>query len=217
MLLFLRLPEFLWAEAVSTACFTQNRSIIHARYNKTPYELLHNRKPNVEYFNVFGSLCYPTNNRDDLEKMKLKQTLASLLVIRKHLEGLEFTINEPKRLWKLDMASEHDSLEPVSQRFINDDSSAESMNTPFKEDLDKLFRPMYDEYFEKKSFNMPINFDAQQVHNHEDSSSTFLIDIEAHEAPPIVTTSKEQTSLTSLTEADEFYQEDSAKYVVNSV
>ncbi|GJT27333.1 retrovirus-related pol polyprotein from transposon TNT 1-94 [Tanacetum coccineum] len=48
MLIFSRLPEFLWAEAISTACFTQNRSIIHTRYNKTPYELLHDRKPNVE-------------------------------------------------------------------------------------------------------------------------------------------------------------------------
>ncbi|GJR93118.1 integrase, catalytic region, zinc finger, CCHC-type containing protein [Tanacetum coccineum] len=72
MLIFSRLPEFLWAEAVSTACFTQNRSIIYTRHNKTPYELLHGRKPNVEYFHVFGSLCYPTNDRDDLGKMKPK-------------------------------------------------------------------------------------------------------------------------------------------------
>nr|GFA81228.1 retrovirus-related Pol polyprotein from transposon TNT 1-94 [Tanacetum cinerariifolium] len=50
-----------------------------------------------------------------------------------------------------DMASEHDSLEPVSQRFIDDDSSAKSMNTPSKEDLDNLFGPMYEEYFEKIS------------------------------------------------------------------
>ncbi|GJW66848.1 hypothetical protein Tco_0121272 [Tanacetum coccineum] len=91
------------------------------------------------------------------------------------------------------------------------------MNTPFKEDLDNLFRPMYDEYFEKKSFNMPINFDAQQVHNHEDSSSTFLIDIEAHEAPPIVTTSEEQNSPISLNKADEFYQEDSAELDGNTL
>ncbi|GKF47296.1 retrovirus-related pol polyprotein from transposon TNT 1-94, partial [Tanacetum coccineum] len=34
MLIFSRLPEFLWAEAVATACFTQNKSIIHTRYNK---------------------------------------------------------------------------------------------------------------------------------------------------------------------------------------
>nr|GEZ08900.1 integrase, catalytic region, zinc finger, CCHC-type, peptidase aspartic, catalytic [Tanacetum cinerariifolium] len=71
-LVFSRLLEFLLAEAVATACFTQNRSITHTRYNKTPYELLHGRKLNVEYFHVFGSICYPTNNRDDIEKMKPK-------------------------------------------------------------------------------------------------------------------------------------------------
>nr|GEV84398.1 Gag-Pol polyprotein [Tanacetum cinerariifolium] len=77
------------------------------------------------------------------------------------------------------------------------------MNTPSKEDLDNLFGPIYDEYFEKKSSDMPINSAAQQVHKQEDSSSTSSIDIEAHEAPPIVTTSKEQTSPISLTVADE--------------
>nr|GEW43003.1 retrovirus-related Pol polyprotein from transposon TNT 1-94 [Tanacetum cinerariifolium] len=59
-------------ERLATACFTQNRSIIHTRYNKTPYKMLRGRKPNVEYFHVFGSLCYSTNDRDDLGKMKPK-------------------------------------------------------------------------------------------------------------------------------------------------
>ncbi|GJT51834.1 retrovirus-related pol polyprotein from transposon TNT 1-94 [Tanacetum coccineum] len=71
MLIFSRLPEFLWAEAVFNACFTQNQSIIHKRHKKTLYEL-RGRKPNVAYFHVFGSLCYPTNDREDLGKMKPK-------------------------------------------------------------------------------------------------------------------------------------------------
>ncbi|GJZ81698.1 retrovirus-related pol polyprotein from transposon TNT 1-94 [Tanacetum coccineum] len=50
----------------------QNRSIVHTRYNKTPYELIRGRKPNIQYFHVFGSLCYPTNDHDDLLKMKPK-------------------------------------------------------------------------------------------------------------------------------------------------
>nr|GEW40820.1 integrase, catalytic region, zinc finger, CCHC-type, peptidase aspartic, catalytic [Tanacetum cinerariifolium] len=62
---------------------------------------------------------------------------------------------------------------------------AKSMNTLSKEDLDNLFGPMFDEYFKKKSFDMPFNFAAQQVQNHEDSPVTTLIDIEEHEAPPI--------------------------------
>ncbi|GKE33030.1 gag-pol polyprotein [Tanacetum coccineum] len=48
MRIFSKAPEFLWAEAIAIACFTQNRSI------------------------VFESLCYPINDRDDLGKMKPK-------------------------------------------------------------------------------------------------------------------------------------------------
>ncbi|GJW21279.1 retrovirus-related pol polyprotein from transposon TNT 1-94 [Tanacetum coccineum] len=76
---------------------------------------------------------------------------------------------------------------------------------------------MYDEYFEKKSSDMPINSAAQQVHNQEDSSLTSSIDIKGHKAPPIVTTSEEQTSPISLTVADEFYPEDSAELNGNTL
>ncbi|GJV70072.1 retrovirus-related pol polyprotein from transposon TNT 1-94 [Tanacetum coccineum] len=41
MLIYAKAPLFLWAEAVATACYTQNRSIIRLRHGKTPYELLH--------------------------------------------------------------------------------------------------------------------------------------------------------------------------------
>ncbi|GKF34419.1 retrovirus-related pol polyprotein from transposon TNT 1-94 [Tanacetum coccineum] len=72
ILIFSKTLEFLWVEAIATAYFTQNRSLVHIRYNKTPYELIKGRKPNVQYFYVFGSLCYLTNDRDDLGKMKPK-------------------------------------------------------------------------------------------------------------------------------------------------
>ncbi|GJR53845.1 retrovirus-related pol polyprotein from transposon TNT 1-94 [Tanacetum coccineum] len=143
MLIFSRLPEFLWAEAVATACFTQNRSIINTRHNKTPYELLRGRKPNVEYFHVFGSLCYPTNDRDDLGKMKPKADIG-------------------------------------------------------------------------KSSDTTINSVAQPTHDQEDSPSTSSIIVDTHEAPPVVTTSDEQTSPISLQESDEFNQEDSADFDGNT-
>nr|GFC73488.1 retrovirus-related Pol polyprotein from transposon TNT 1-94 [Tanacetum cinerariifolium] len=59
MLIFSRAPLFLWAEAIATACFTQNRSIIHRRFKKTPYELINCRKPDISFLHVFGALCYP--------------------------------------------------------------------------------------------------------------------------------------------------------------
>ncbi|GKE23641.1 retrovirus-related pol polyprotein from transposon TNT 1-94 [Tanacetum coccineum] len=50
MLIFSKAPMFLWAEAVATACYTQNRSLIHTRHNKTPYELVHDKKPDLTFF-----------------------------------------------------------------------------------------------------------------------------------------------------------------------
>ncbi|GJV66150.1 retrovirus-related pol polyprotein from transposon TNT 1-94 [Tanacetum coccineum] len=68
MLIFAKAPLFLWAEAVATACYTLNRSLIHTLYGKTYYELLKGKKPDLKYFRVFGSLCYPTNDYDDVGK-----------------------------------------------------------------------------------------------------------------------------------------------------
>ncbi|GKF00783.1 integrase, catalytic region, zinc finger, CCHC-type containing protein, partial [Tanacetum coccineum] len=56
------------AEAVATACYTQNRSLIRKRHNKTPYELLLDKKPDLKYFHV----SYPTNDSEDLGKLKPK-------------------------------------------------------------------------------------------------------------------------------------------------
>nr|GEZ27901.1 retrovirus-related Pol polyprotein from transposon TNT 1-94 [Tanacetum cinerariifolium] len=70
MLIFSKASMFLWAEAVATACYTQNRSLIYTRHHKTPYELVHNKKPDLTFFRVFGALCYPTNDSKDLGKLQ---------------------------------------------------------------------------------------------------------------------------------------------------
>nr|GEV38166.1 hypothetical protein [Tanacetum cinerariifolium] len=72
MLIFSHGPLFLWAEAIATACFTQNRSIIHRRFNKTPYELINGRKLDISFLHVFGALCYPRNDREDIGKLGTK-------------------------------------------------------------------------------------------------------------------------------------------------
>ncbi|GKE18106.1 retrovirus-related pol polyprotein from transposon TNT 1-94 [Tanacetum coccineum] len=66
MLIYAKAPLFLWAEAVATACYTQNRSIIRLCHSKTPYELLHDKLPDLSFFYVFGALCYPTNDSENL-------------------------------------------------------------------------------------------------------------------------------------------------------
>ncbi|GJU59892.1 retrovirus-related pol polyprotein from transposon TNT 1-94 [Tanacetum coccineum] len=72
MLIYAKALLFLWAEAVATACYTQNRSIIRLRHGKTPYELLHDKLPDLSFFHVFGALCYPTNDSENLGKLQPK-------------------------------------------------------------------------------------------------------------------------------------------------
>nr|GEU61654.1 putative reverse transcriptase domain-containing protein [Tanacetum cinerariifolium] len=209
---------------VRRALFTTARKV-KSKFEDTTPVVSKTRKTNVEYFHVFSSLCYPTNDREDLGNMKPKADIGIFIGYSEISKGFRIYNRRTKKIMetiyvKFDvlttMDSKHDGLEPVSQRFINNDSSAESMNTPSKEDLDNLFGPMYDEYFKKRSSDMSITFDAKQVHNHEDSPSKYSIIIKEHEAPPIVTTSKEQTSPSSLNEADEFNQEDSSDFDRNT-
>ncbi|GJS09973.1 retrovirus-related pol polyprotein from transposon TNT 1-94 [Tanacetum coccineum] len=72
MLIYAKALLFIWAEAVATACYTQNRSIVRLHHGKTPYELLHDKPPDLSFFHVFGALCYPTNDSDNLGKLQPK-------------------------------------------------------------------------------------------------------------------------------------------------
>nr|GEW16791.1 hypothetical protein [Tanacetum cinerariifolium] len=65
-------PLFFWAEAISTTCFTQNRSLVIPRHEKTPYHIINDRKPSVKFFHIFGSLCYIVTDGENLDKMKEK-------------------------------------------------------------------------------------------------------------------------------------------------
>nr|GFA45693.1 retrovirus-related Pol polyprotein from transposon TNT 1-94 [Tanacetum cinerariifolium] len=58
--------------AVATACFTQNRSIVRLHHGKTPYKLMHGKQPDLSYFHVFGALCYPTNDGENVGKLQPK-------------------------------------------------------------------------------------------------------------------------------------------------
>jgi hypothetical protein len=51
-------PKRFWAEAINMACHAINRVYLHRLLEKTPYEFLIGRKPNVSYFRVFDCKCF---------------------------------------------------------------------------------------------------------------------------------------------------------------
>nr|GFB53462.1 retrovirus-related Pol polyprotein from transposon TNT 1-94 [Tanacetum cinerariifolium] len=72
MLSTAKVPLFFWAEAIATACFTQNRSLVIPHHEKTPYHIINNRIPSVKFFHIFGSLCYIVRDGENLDKIKEK-------------------------------------------------------------------------------------------------------------------------------------------------
>src|ERR1043165_3481120 len=65
-------PYKLWAEAINTACHASNRLYLCKLKNKTPYDLLIRKKPNVKYFRVFGCKCFILNKKTRLAKFEAK-------------------------------------------------------------------------------------------------------------------------------------------------
>ncbi|KAI3699840.1 hypothetical protein L2E82_44425 [Cichorium intybus] len=103
MLNFANMPMYFWAEAISTACFTQNRSYIHKSFHITPYEVLNRRKPNVKFLHIFGCRCFILNLKDYLTKFNEKaeegiflgysQESKSYRVMNKRTRKIEETFN----------------------------------------------------------------------------------------------------------------------------
>nr|GFB27493.1 hypothetical protein [Tanacetum cinerariifolium] len=127
MLIFSHAPLFLWAEAIATACFTQNRSIIQRRFNKTLYELINGRKSNISFLHVFGALCYPKNDREDIGKLGAKGDIGFFIGSKPGLQS---------------MTSGHIS----SGLDLTYAPSTITTQPPSEGELDLLFEAMYDDY-----------------------------------------------------------------------
>ncbi|GJZ59774.1 retrovirus-related pol polyprotein from transposon TNT 1-94 [Tanacetum coccineum] len=119
MLIYAKSPLFLWAEAVATACYTQNCSMIRRRHSKTPYELLHDKPPDLSYLHVFGALCYPTNDSENLGKLQPKADIGPALHEMTPVTISSGLVPNP----------------PPSTPFV----------PPSRSDWDLLFQPMFDE------------------------------------------------------------------------
>ncbi|GJS44147.1 retrovirus-related pol polyprotein from transposon TNT 1-94 [Tanacetum coccineum] len=165
MLIFSKAPLFLWAEAIHTACYTQNHSLIRLRYNKTPYEMMHDKKPDLSYLHVFGSICYPTNDSEDLGKLDAKVDISIFVGYAPAKKGFKIYNKRTQKIMETIhvtfdeltvMASEQFSLGPGLQYMTPATSSSglvsnlipqQPCNPPKRDDWDRLFQPMFDEYF----------------------------------------------------------------------
>jgi hypothetical protein len=74
-----KISDQFWAEAVNTVCYAINRLYLHRILEKTSYELLTGKKPNVSYLRVFGSKCFILVKRGRKSKFAPKAVEGFLL------------------------------------------------------------------------------------------------------------------------------------------
>ncbi|GJT44576.1 retrovirus-related pol polyprotein from transposon TNT 1-94 [Tanacetum coccineum] len=141
MLIFSKALMFLWAEVVATACYTQNRSLIHTRHNKIPYELMHDKKPDLTFFCIFGALCYPTNDSEDLGKLKPIADIGIFVGYAPNRKGLEPILLTPGQ---------------ISSGLVPNPVPAAPYVPPTNKELEILFQPMFDEYFKTPGVERPV-------------------------------------------------------------
>nr|GEZ76936.1 retrovirus-related Pol polyprotein from transposon TNT 1-94 [Tanacetum cinerariifolium] len=152
MLIFSKALMFLWEEAVATACYTQNRSLIHTRHNKTPYELVHNKKPDLKFLCVFGTLCYQTNDSADLGKLRPTADIVIFIGYASNRKGYRIYKKITQRIMEIIHVQFNElteSMAPVhiSLGLVPDPVPTAPYVPPTNKDLEILFQPMFDEYF----------------------------------------------------------------------
>ncbi|GKB90239.1 retrovirus-related pol polyprotein from transposon TNT 1-94 [Tanacetum coccineum] len=167
MLIFSKAPMILWAEAVATACYTQNRSLIHTRHCKTPYELVHDKKPDLTFFRIFGALCYPTNDSEDLGKLQLIADIGIFVGYAPSRKGTASTFLTPGQ---------------ISSSLVPNPVPVAPYVPLTNKDLEILFQPMFDEYLEPPRVKRPVPpVPAAQVPvNSTGTPSSTTIDQDAH-------------------------------------
>nr|GFB86340.1 integrase, catalytic region, zinc finger, CCHC-type, peptidase aspartic, catalytic [Tanacetum cinerariifolium] len=153
------------AEAIATACFTQNRSIIYRLFNKTPYDLINGRKPDISFLHVFGALCYPKNDREDIGKLGAKGDIGFFIgysadscayrVYKRRTKKIMETMNVSFNELSV-MAFEQRSSKPRLQSMTSGHISSGldltyalstiTAQQPSVGELDLLFEAMYDDY-----------------------------------------------------------------------
>nr|GEZ35809.1 hypothetical protein [Tanacetum cinerariifolium] len=172
MLLASKLPLFFWAEAIATACYTQNRSIIILTHDKMAHHIINDRKPSIKHLYIFGCICYLTRDGENLDKMKEKEDPCILVGYSTQLKGyhvynkrtklivesIHIRFDEIKEISETSAANDtlglvpqrqkaldYDNFDPVTQLQIV--SSLADAHVPLQQELDLLFGPLYDEFF----------------------------------------------------------------------
>ncbi|GJZ21724.1 putative ribonuclease H-like domain-containing protein [Tanacetum coccineum] len=140
MLIFSKAPMFLWAEAVATACYTQNRSLIHTRYPTNDSEDLGKLQPTAD-IGIFVGYA-PSRKGYRIYNKRTRQIMETIHVTFDELtEQMAPVQSSPGPAPNLLTPG------PISSGLVPNPAPALPYVPPINKELEMLFQPMFDEYF----------------------------------------------------------------------
>ncbi|KAJ9547098.1 hypothetical protein OSB04_019641 [Centaurea solstitialis] len=171
------LPLTFWTEAVSAACFTQNRSLVVKRFEKTRYQLLHNKRPNIKFFLVFGCKCYVLNDREPIGKFDPKGDDAIFIGYAWDSLAYRVYVTHDKFTEELKIQAE------------------KSPNATIPQDLESFFNEWYDDEPDPDRASDDVPRASVKEHYVTDTSpqSTVISRPSAFDTPPSTSTPQEWT------------------------
>ncbi|GJV86746.1 retrovirus-related pol polyprotein from transposon TNT 1-94 [Tanacetum coccineum] len=191
-----------------------NRSLILTRYNKTPYELVHDKKPDLTFLRVFGALCCPINDREDLGKLQAKADIRIFVgyapsrkgfrIYNKRtcqiMETIHVTFDELHQTMAPVRISS--GLEPImmtpgqlNSGLAPSHVPATTYIPPTDKDLEIFFQLMFDEYFDQSTDSEPVP--TATVVNAPIASTNISVSTSiAQDAPSTTGPTIEDTSIT---------------------
>ncbi|GJT10779.1 retrovirus-related pol polyprotein from transposon TNT 1-94 [Tanacetum coccineum] len=163
---------FVGAEAECNRMLYSKQSIIIPTHEKSRHTLINDRKPSIKHLYIFGCTCYLTRDGENLDKMKEKGDPCILVgystqskgyrVYNKRtrliVESIHLRFDEIKEMSETSVANDTSGLVPQRQKasdYDNPDPAPELQNVspsadttvPSQQELDLLFGPLYDEFF----------------------------------------------------------------------
>nr|GEV94030.1 retrovirus-related Pol polyprotein from transposon TNT 1-94 [Tanacetum cinerariifolium] len=110
------------AEAISTAYYTQTRSVIISTLEKTAYHILIDRKPSIRHLHIFGCTCYLIRDSENLYKMKEKGDPCILVGYSTQSKGYR-VYNKRTRLIVESIHVRFDEIKEMSEMSVDNNTS----------------------------------------------------------------------------------------------
>ncbi|GJS47338.1 retrovirus-related pol polyprotein from transposon TNT 1-94 [Tanacetum coccineum] len=117
-----RTPEQNGAEAIATACYTQNISIIIPTHEKTSYHIINDRKPSIKRLHIFSCTCYLTRDGENLDKIKEKGDSCILVGYSTQSKGYR-VYNKRTKLIVESIHLRFDEIKEMSETSVANDTS----------------------------------------------------------------------------------------------